>query len=190
MFPLFIFVVSSNLDNLVLGLSFGLKGIRIGPVSNLMVGLITLVGTVLSMGLGKILLAVLPAGVADFLGSGAILLMGLWLLAGSFRRARGKGAARTNDVRFDRDCSNIIEPGEALALGLALTLNNMGLGIGASTMGLGVAATSLGSCLCSLVFLWVGNRAGCGRVSRALGRWAEPISGVLIVLMGLYGLLF
>ena len=184
------FIVSSNLDNLVIGLSYGLKGVRIGPLANLLIGLVTLVGTMVSMGFGKLLLAVLPDGVAEVLGSGAILLIGAWFLLGWLRGRRGETWPGEDPDRFDRDRSHRIEAGEALALGAALTVNNMGLGIGASAMGLGVAATSLGSCLCSILCLCVGNRAGRGWLSQGLGKCAEPLSGLLLVIMGLYGLLF
>ena len=187
--PIVIFVISSNLDNLVIGLSYGLKGISIGPWANLLIGLITLVGTVISMGLGKVLLALLPGNLAEMLGSAAILLIGLWLLVGWLRGRGGGGWPGEDPERFDRDSSKRIEAGEALALGAALTVNNMGLGIGASAMGLGIVATSVGSCLCSILCLHAGNRVGRSWISRVLGRYAEPLSGLLVLCMGLYGLL-
>lgn len=187
--PIVFFVVSSNLDNLVIGLSYGLKGIAIGPGANLLIGLITLAGTVLSMGVGKGLLLLLPQGMAELLGSLAVLAIGLWLLLGWLRRRGSAPWPQEGAERFDRDCSKRIEAGEALALGAALTVNNMGLGIGASAMGLGILATSLGSCLCSILCLHMGNRVGRSWLSGVVGRYAEPLSGLLVLAMGLYGVL-
>lgn len=187
--PIVFFVVSSNLDNLVIGLSYGLKGISIGPGANLIIGLITLLGTVLSMGAGKGLLLLLPPGRAETVGSLAVLAIGLWLLVGWLRRRGGAAWPQEGAERFDRDCSQRIEAGEALALGGALTVNNMGLGIGASAMGLGVLVTSLGSCLCSILCLHMGNKVGRSWLCGVVGRYAEPASGLLVLAMGLYGLL-
>lgn len=192
--PLIIFVISSNLDNLVLGLSYGLKGIHIGVASNLLIGLITLAGTVLSMALGNSLLQVLPVGLAGRLGSLAILLLGLYCMLRYLWSRQGMGPRsdwpQENPEKYDKDQSKSIDPREAMALGVALTVNNMGLGVGAGVMGMGVAATSMGSCLCSVLCLYLGNRVGRGRLCGAAGRYAEPLSALLICLMGLLGLLF
>jgi putative Mn2+ efflux pump MntP len=55
-----LFAVSSNMDNLVLGLSYGIQKKRIGWRANLLVALISLAGTALSMLLGGGLLLFLP----------------------------------------------------------------------------------------------------------------------------------
>lgn len=188
-----IFVVSSNLDNLVIGLSYGLKGISIRAGSNLLIGLITFLGTVLSMIFGRSLLLLIPLESATALGRCLILLIGVYFLVSYFVKLHSGGSEagwpQENPEKFDRDHSKSIEVKEAAALGLALTINNMGLGIGASIMGLSVAATSIGSCLCSLLCLYLGNKAGRGWLSRVVGKYAEPISGILIILMGLCELL-
>lgn len=188
-----IFIVSSNLDNLVIGFSYGLKGIEIGASSNMMIGFLTFLGTVLSMALGKSLLYLIPLKWVSALGSGMIMLIGAYFLV-SYLYKRTTGSAESewpqeNPEKFDRDQSKSIDVREAAALGVALTVNNMGLGIGASIMGLSIPVTSVGSCLCSLLCLHLGNRVGRSWLSRVIGKYAEPISGVLILLMGLWELL-
>ena len=49
-----IFSMSSNLDNFVIGIAFGIKKIKIGFLPNLLIALITVAGTVASMYAGKI----------------------------------------------------------------------------------------------------------------------------------------
>ena len=48
-----LFSLSSNLDNIVVGLAFGIKKIHLDAVSNLTVAVITTTGTVIAMLFGK-----------------------------------------------------------------------------------------------------------------------------------------
>lgn len=188
-----LFGVSSNTDNLVVGLSYGMKKMPIGRTENLIVALITFTGTILSMVLGKSVLLFLPPKAAGFLGSGMIILIGIagmakFLLRWKKTRKEGeeehKGA---EDIGGDKETVlQSLTIREALFLGLALTLNNVGLGIGASITGLPVASTALGSFFFSLVFLDLGNRIGRAKLSEVIGEFAEPLAAFLMISLGVY----
>ena len=174
----FLFGLSSNTDNLVVGLSYGMRKIPIHWLANLLVGMVTVTGTVLSMVLGKSILRFLPERLAGIFGSAVIMIIGIVGLVRYFiNRSR-------DDRRENASCSLSIR--EALLLGAALTVNNIGLGIGASITGLTVAPTALCSFLLSLLFLYVGNRIGRTRLSDLIGRFAEPAANLLMVGLGIY----
>ena len=89
-------------------------------------------------------------------------------------------------------CAGAISPDalrETAALGCALTVNNVGLGVGASIAGLGLWLTVLASSACSFLFLYAGNRLGKSWLSAVIGGYAEPISGVMMIALGLFELL-
>lgn len=65
----------------------------------------------------------------------------------------------------------------------------MGLGVGASIAGLGLWLTVLASSACSFLFLYAGNRLGKSWLSAVIGGYAEPISGVMMIALGLFELL-
>lgn len=180
----FLFAVSCNLDSLVLGILYGVRGIHIRARANLLIGFITFLGTVVSMTLGKSLLPLLPPFFAQSLGSAIIILIGAYGLLHYFLQRRGSG-----NQPSQQKSAPTLKTREAAALGLALSVNNIGLGIGASIAGLGVLTTSICSLLSALVFLWIGNLAGKRFISGVVGRYAEVIASLIMVFLGVYELI-
>jgi len=184
-----LFAVSSNLDNLVLGLSYGLKGVHIPVFSSLLMGTITLIGTIFSMVLGQKLLPFLPGGFSRLLGSVIILLMGGYGMVSFIIKSRKSGYRQEDENLSDsRLPPRLLQIREAFVLGMALAANNIGLGIGASMSGLGVIPASVGSFCFSIAFLTAGNRAGKRWFSGLIGRYAEPAASVVMLILGLYEL--
>lgn len=169
-------MVSSNLDSLVVGLSYGLKKVHIRPQANLLASLITFFGTVLAMSLGRSLLVFLPQRLAGGLGSVIIMAIGLWGLV-NWWLGRGAGA--------DEDPAPLSLQAAA-TLGFALAVNNIGLGVGASITGIPMVPACLGSFLCSLLFLALGNRFGRSKVSEAVGRYTEPAADLIMIALGIF----
>ena len=178
-----LFGVSSNVDNLVVGMSYGIKKTPIRWADNLTVALITLVGTVLSMILGKSVRLFLPRWLAGVLGSVIIILIGAVGLVKFLIKLRRSDEADEEEREL---ALQTLTRTEALILGLALALNNVGLGIGASITGLPVLPTALCSFLFSLVFLYAGNLIGRSKIAELVGEFAEPLAGLLMIGMGVY----
>lgn len=174
------FAACSTADGFAVGLSLGLRRVRIGWASNLMVGLVTLLGTALSMLLGCRLTAYISPGTARLLGGGIILIMGAWGLITS-QQERPPDNLETGPTMV------IAQPSAAL-LGCALAFNNVGLGIGASMTGLHPIPTALLSLGCSLIFLWGGNRLGRSRLAAIAGNWSECCANWLMILLGIWEL--
>ena len=57
---LILFALSGNLDNLVIGLAYGMRGIRIRLEAGVLISGLVLAGTAVSMALGQSLLCFLP----------------------------------------------------------------------------------------------------------------------------------
>ena len=178
-----LFGVSSNVDNLVVGMSYGIKKTPIRWADNLTVALITLVGTVLSMILGKSVRLFLPRWLAGVLGSVIIILIGAVGLVKFLIKLRRSDEADEEEREL---ALQTLTRTEALILGLASALNNVGLGIGASITGLPVLPTALCSFLFSLVFLYAGNLIGRSKIAELVGEFAEPLAGLLMIGMGVY----
>ena len=60
-----LFGISASLDALLVGVSYGIRGIRIRLWQNLAISLVTLLGTCLSVGLGHRMAAFLPDSVSS-----------------------------------------------------------------------------------------------------------------------------
>ncbi len=197
--------VSSNLDNLGVGLAYGTKKIRLPVSSNLLIAVITSCGTVISMVFGRhIAFIARNQRLTSAVGAGIIVAVGLYLLVQSLRKKdidvsqRSGGrlwwlreiARLSRDPTLaDRDSSRSIDPGEAAILGIALTLNNLPNGFAAGLIGLSPALTTAAVFVFSLLLLWVGIWFGSRFASRLLGSWTGPAAGIMLVALGVYELL-
>lgn len=170
-----LFSVSSNLDSLVVGLSYGIKKIPIYWHTNVLVGCISFTGTVLSMLFGKSLLLILPEGLANMAGGIIILLIGAVGLA-RMLSDKTSGPAAVNGLTIR----------EGVLLGAALTVNNVGLGVGVSITGLPLLPTSLCSFFFSLAFLYAGNRIGRIQLPVYVDILVQPLAHLLMIALGLY----
>ena len=70
--------VTSNVDALAVALAYGVKNLKIGLWSNLLISVVSTGGTVLSMSVGAVIGRYLPSSVANFVGSAVLVAIGLW----------------------------------------------------------------------------------------------------------------
>ena len=199
MFPFLsaiIFSMSSNLDNIVIGIAYGIKKIKIGLFANLLISCITVTGTVLSMCAGKLITECLPNTITNLLGSGIIILLGVYFvlqsLANLLNRKKRIRSVALKDAdsmidyaqNSDKDVSGTIDPKESIAVGFGLTFNNVGTGIAASAAGVGILATVICTFLFSVIFLFLGIYLGDKIFGKILGKYAPLISGILLIILG------
>lgn len=201
-FSILLFVISANLDNLAVAVAYGIKKIKIGVTSNLLIALVSAIGTLASMCLGKLALNFISTRISNIIGSSILIMLGLWFTAHFlFKRKCKEPSLENHNNEFcqcqslldnpemaDTDASNTIEPKESVSLAIALTLNNFGLGIGASITGLSIPFTSLATFAVSALMIPLGFFLGRTYLSKLFGKYAELISALLIIFMGLYEL--
>jgi len=202
---IFLFAISSSGDSLIVGLSYGAKKVRINFINNFMISFISGIGTFLAMSFGKTILRLIPLKYSNIIGSGILILLGMFLLINWIRKEI-ESKKRTEEVNddtsgfkhyedalrnpeiIDINDSKTIDFKEAIILGIVLCLNNIGLGIGASITGLNIFMTSISSLIFSLVFIPIGYCIGEKVVSDKLSRYSEIISIFIILILGIYEL--
>ena len=209
-FSSLLFGVSASLDALILGISYGIRKVHITFWQNLFISLITLSGTCLAIGFGRwqsVLLQNLLPGLSDSIplerciGSMALILFGLYYLF-KFMLSLCKKCvkipnSKENEDASQRGCysqkrtllsesspSDLTVKG-SLLLGLALSANNMGIGLGASIAGLSLLPAAISTFLFSAIFLRLGNCLGKSHLSDFLGQAATPVSGLLLLGLGI-----
>lgn len=201
-----LFGISASLDALLVGISYGVRQVHIRFWQNLIISLVTLLGTCLSVGLGHKLIPLLPKAFQGCAGSVILILLGLYYIAKwvftSIRNCRPKAPPETaktpeiasacvNDAVFTGDISPAITPSsqlklmEVFTLSLTLSLNNLSAGLSASLAGLTLIPTAVSTLACSILFLFSGNRLGRSPVLQMAGRAADPLSGILLIGLGL-----
>ena len=183
-----LFGISASLDALLVGTALGLRKVLLPIKYNLLISTVTLIGTVISIALGSLLLPLFPSGCGTLLGSAVLILFGLyyigkWLIPRLRYRITPDKSPCPGTQKFT-DRRELTIP-QALLLGCALSLNNIGIGFSASIAGLPFLPASLSTFLCSLGFLALGSRLGQSAVVQKFEDYADPVSGFLLVLLGL-----
>ncbi len=203
--------LSSNLDNIGVGVSYGIRKINIPFTSNLVIAVVTSIGTLLSVLLGQSIYLFISADMTALLGGGIIIAAGLWVIFQEKVMHRGRDlqeetppAAETglsgfgfrqivaildNPVIADRDFSGHIDLKEAVALSLGLSINNIPNGVGAGMLGLSPVLLTASVFCFSIGTIWIGISGGLFGYHR-LGKLTGLISGLILIGVGLYEICF
>ncbi|MPQ44104.1 sporulation membrane protein YtaF [Clostridium tarantellae] len=182
-----LFAIASNLDNFAVAVSYGMKKIKIEIVSNLIISFISALGTFLSMYLGMIILKFINNKITNILGATILILIGIYFIADYFYK-RDKETLVKYPEKADKDNSKVIDTKEAILLGIGLNINNLGTGIGACITGLNIYLTTFIVFISSFVFIVLGYILGNKLLSNLFGKISTLISGILIIILGLYEL--
>ena len=168
------FAAACNLDTVLLAMGWAVRGVRPGPGQRLVIAGLTTLITWLSLLLGAQAGA---AGVTAALGGLVLVGMGLWCVLDWLRSAGGREAAPN-------------PRGSGLwawvALAAALAVNNAGMGVAAGVSGVSPGLAALANLVCTLAALPLGRALGDGLMGRLLGRFALPLSGALLVALGVW----
>lgn len=173
--------LSTNLDNLAVGVAYGFKRLTIGWLANGAIASLSGISTLCSMSLGNELATLISPQWAKALGSYLLILIGVVVL-GQFWRSRHSPTQPTDAPPVQSGMSLR----DAIVLGFALTLSNIGTGISAGMTHLDIAMTSGLSLVSSLVM--IGGGVWLGRLlTRQWQRCRlDWLAGLGLVILGLY----
>lgn len=199
-----LFGLVASLDAFLVGITYGIRKIHIPLRYNLLISLITLAGTLFSIQCGQYLLPLFPVSAAEISGSCILLFLGLFYLIKGIRSLLAK--APDTGQSFSASAGNFAAPhsqpenkvssqtlsltfSQACILGITLSLNNMGIGLGASMSRLPFLPVLITTLLFSLLFLFAGNRLGNSPLLQLSQKASDFLSGILLLLLGLFPLL-
>ena len=175
---------SLSVDALGIGLSYGLRRISFARTSLLLLALETFLMMEAFLWCGRLLAAVLPAGLAEGLSAGFLLLFGVWLcLQGTGQKKAKEDSPLQSPSLCDKDASASIEPKEALLLGFILSMDSFAIGMSAAAGGMDVAWLPLLSALLQTFFLALGARGGARLILHPEPKeslWSLLSGGILI----------
>lgn len=200
--------VSSSIDNLGVGISYGIRGIKLHPSKNALIAIICFVFSIAGIYFGQWISQLVPGVLPTLLGAFLLLVIGIriMLLARPRKMEENKAESETtagtggldgmlrNPEKADLDRSGDIGWGEAVLLGAALSANALTNGLGAGLMGLSPLAISLTAAVGSFVTLWLGSTVGRKAAhirigSFSIGQFGTLISGVLLLVVAANALL-
>ena len=171
-----VFAAACNLDTVLLAMGWAARGVRPGRGRRLIIAVGTTLVTWLSLALGARASA---TGALPVLGGLVLVGMGLWCVL-DWLRAGGQGEAVPAAGSSLWDC---------LALAAALAVNNAGMGAAAGVSGVDPLWAAGANLVCTLAALPLGRALGDTLAGRLLGRFALPLSGLLLTVLGLWQVL-
>ncbi|MFL0198828.1 sporulation membrane protein YtaF [Clostridium sp. WILCCON 0269] len=191
-----LFSLSSNLDNVVVGIAYGIKKINVSIIANLIIAIITSTGTFLSMSIGGYISKFLPHYMTNSLGAVVIVILGVYFVIQSILKlinnTESKELALKNihDMieyaeKSDLDNSGNISMKEALLVAFGLTFNNLGTGVAASITGVSIQFTVISTFILSIITIVFGQAIGNHVLGKFLGKYAPLFSGILLIILGI-----
>ncbi|ERI06836.1 sporulation membrane protein YtaF [Aneurinibacillus aneurinilyticus] len=193
--------ISSSIDNLGVGISYGIRGIRISHLSNLIISVIcflfSVVGIYFGLWLSKILPGIMPVVIGSFL----LVVIGLRIILLAIPRKQEVSVeeveyevvATHTDVKSKiKDLTNAFGKSgsigfiESILLGIGLSANALTNGLGAGLLGLPPIAICVAASIGSFVTVWggvaLGRKIAHIRIGKfTVGQFGTLISGALLL---------
>ena len=188
--------IAANLDNLGVGVAYGVKRIKVPPLSNLIIAVIAFIFGCVSVFTGSWIGRFLNDTTANTIGAILIIGVGLWMM----RPKKLQFILERNPLRSetsliikilhepevaDSDHSALISWQESILLGVALSLNVCTNGISAGLWRLNAIYTALCMAIFSYITIAFGIILGLRYGSRWLGNKATFAAGILLILIGI-----
>lgn len=214
---MFFLALSSSIDSLGIGITYGIRNTKISNLAKLILFFISFTISFLAISFGNLLKDFLPYTFTCILGSILLVFLGGFVC---FQAIYGKSKdkeLKCNEVfseakiyRFfikflgitiqiikdpissDFDNSNLIDGKEAIFLGVALSIDSLAIGISSGILGFSSIAFSVLVAIFQLIFLSFGNKIGCSlnKASHLPNCIWSILSGILLIFIGLFKLFF
>ncbi len=201
--------VSSSIDNLGVGMSYGIRKIKISHTSNMMIAFICFLFSYIGIYFGKWISVILPGILPVLLAAFILSVIGIRIILLAVPRKKESSAcvdvSSRKKGRFagllqhpetaDADRSGEISILESIVLGVAVSANALTNGLSAGLIGLSPAAISITAALGSFLTIWLGcslgKKAASLRIgSFRVGQFSTMLSGVIILIIAVNTLLF
>lgn len=203
-----LFSIALCLDGLGVGIAYGVRKIRVPVSSLLIISLTSATAIGVSMLMGHLLSSVISPTIAENLGAGILMLVGIWILGQAWVqqkhlddppdeghetqlvsiRIRPLGVVIQiikEPTKADLDHSGVISGKEALLLGVALAMDALGAGFGAAMAGFKPLITPLVVGGVKFCLVGLGVKLGRSFIAGWLGDRAAAIPGWVLIFLGL-----
>lgn len=193
--------VSLSMDALGIGVSYGLRGIKVPNKPKLIISFISLLFTAVAIGIGNIIVLFLPDYLAKLIGSGMLLVLGVVILIQVLGKNKKKVDEKEKNtektwtlnvkplgfaIKIIREKtsltalkSDIMGIRESIYMGVALSIDSFGAGISSAVSGMNDFFVPLMVGVCQFIFLSLGLFCG-----QKLTSFKKINSDVFMVLSG------
>ncbi|KML22981.1 sporulation membrane protein YtaF [Priestia aryabhattai] len=204
--PVLLLALSSSIDNFGVGLSYGMRSIRVSLLANFIISIIAFIFSEAGIIFGDYISKLFPGTLSNIIGALFLFIIGLRivLLAMPRKKEINKNECKTSESsskgvsvylsspeKADFDKSGHISSFEAIVLGTAVSMNALTNGLGVGLMNISPFAVSLSAAIFSFVSIWLGVKLG-KRVANirigswTLGQFSTILSGIILVLIAIH----
>lgn len=188
MLKILLLSAAMSIDALGLGISLGVRKIKMSAAAAAAVSLTGFAVIALAMLAGEGIFYLLPDNAGRAVSSIILIIMGLWIIVQSCEKPDKTGSRTVKIVRSpvegDIDRSGTIDRTEAFFLGLALSLDSIGICIGAGNMQ-SAAVLPIAAMLAQLVFMTAGITIGNIIGKNTDTKICTVLSGAVIIIIGI-----
>ncbi|MUK88985.1 sporulation membrane protein YtaF [Ornithinibacillus sp. L9] len=204
---LLLLVIAVSLDGFGVGVSYGMRKIRVPMTALSIIMLCSGIVVLTSMLLGNMISSFISSDMANIIGGSILITLGLFSLINTIRSQIQKEDAveasieestnkfhslktvLTTPDQADLDKSGIISASEAFLLGTALALDAFGAGIGAAIIGYSAILTAILIALMSGIFVHYGIKIGVILSHNKRMRRMSFIPPALLIALGILNLI-
>ncbi len=179
--------VATNIDNMIIGTTYGLKRRRINFVNNLMIGSLNAAATFVSVLAGDFLRRFLSEQIGELLGGLVFLTLGFLTIAETYMMDREEAE---EEVELNPKSTLVPVPRrEALGLGLGLSVTNIAGGVGAGLAGFEAVRMTILMFTFSILPISLGQWLGQNMGSIFPQRWANITAATVLTGFGIWKLM-
>ena len=201
---------SLSIDAIGIGVSYGIRGIKISSFAKLIICTISFLIILGSMLLGNILYSLISENTGRITGSLILFLMGLWIiLQGRKNKNEKRKKKEEKTLHFiikplgisikiiqspefcDFNKSSVIEPFESVYLGIALSFDSIGVGMTSSIFNFNEVTFSLLVCIFQILLLSFGIFFG-RKINKIknIDKISNIVSGTILILIAAVKIFF
>ncbi|TYQ15330.1 UNVERIFIED_CONTAM: putative sporulation protein YtaF [Acetivibrio alkalicellulosi] len=184
--PIIILAVSLSLDAFGVGMSYGIRKIKIPFFSKIIICFFSILYAGIALAGGKSLSLILPPYISKLIGISILLIMGLWIIIQALIKKENHSKTLTYNTIYkektllkvaikslgitikviknpnegDIDKSGKIEFGESILLGLALSIDAIGVSLGSALAGFHSFIIPFAVGIFQFAFLYIGTYLG------------------------------
>lgn len=203
-FNTILLALSSSIDSLGVGITYGVKKTKISIVGIMILFLLSIIITNISILLGNLLNQLLNPKASIYVGSLLLIGMGIFIIYEALFPKKHKKKKRKeynlfikylgitiniikDPINSDMDKSNKIDFKEAMFLGFALSLDAVCIGFGGSIIGINSLIFPLLISIFQILFLCIGSKIGriINNFSNVPQNLWNIISGLLLIFIGI-----
>ena len=178
--------LSSSIDSLGIGITYGIKNTKISRIGKIILFAISLITTYISIFFGNLIQYIFPKVFTNFLGCLILICMGIYICFQALKKEKDSKNIFNSPISSDINHSKIIEPQEALILAIALSLDSFCIGICGAITDINLTLFPFLVSILQLIFLSLGSYLGIhirNFCKLPQNVWSI-ISGILLIFIG------